>query len=70
MYIIYYYNIYIYIYISYKNTITCGVSSKLHLWFSVWVLLAALSVNFQGKYLFFNWKVTFIFEMKLAYCFN
>ena len=29
-----------------------GVSTELHLWLEVWVLLAALSVNFQGKYLF------------------
>ena len=39
-------------YISY--TIKCRVSTELHLLFGVWVPSAALSVNFLGKYLFFN----------------
>ena len=60
------YIIYIYIYI----TIKYRVSTELHFWFGVWVPLAALSINFLRKYLFFNWKAVFIFETKLACCFN
>ena len=60
---------YVYLYI-FIYTIKCRVSTELHLWFIVWISLAALSVNFLGKYLFFNWKALFIFETKLACCFN
>ena len=38
----------------YIHTIKCGVPTELHRWFDVWVPLATLSVNFLGKYLFFN----------------
>ena len=48
------YHIY-HIYTSYISyTIKCRDSTELHLWFGVWVPLAALSVNFLEKYLFFN----------------
>ena len=32
----------------------CQAPTKLHPWFGGWVPLAALSVNFLGKCLFFN----------------
>ena len=51
IYISYYIYIYIYIYI---YTLKCYVPAELHFWFSVWVPLAALSVNLLGKYPFFN----------------
>ena len=64
------YHIY-HIYTSYISyTIKCRDSTELHLWFGVWVPLAALSVNFLEKYLFFNRKAMLIFETKLAYYFN
>ena len=81
-----YINIYIYIYIIYINlfinfinfyisyisiyTIKFRFSTDLHLWFDVWVPLAACSVNFLGKYLFLNRKAMFISETKLSCCFN
>ena len=48
----------------------CQLSAELHLWFDVWVPLAALSVNFLRKYLFLNRKATFLFETEPACCFN
>ena len=32
----------------------CRVSTELRLWFRVWIPLAGYSVNYLGKYLFFN----------------
>ena len=55
-------------YISY--TTKCQISTELHFWLDVWMPLASLSANFLGKYLFFNRKAMFIFETKLACCFN
>ena len=46
------------------------VSTELYLWFDVWVPLAALSVNFLGKYKFLNGKEMFIFETVLVCYFN
>ena len=42
------------LYILFLYTIKCRVSTELHFWFDVWVPLAALLVNFLGKYPFFN----------------
>ena len=56
------------LYISY--TTKCQISTELHFWLDVWMPLASLSANFLGKYLFFNRKAMFIFETKLACCFN
>ena len=47
-----------------------SISAELNLCLDVCVPLAALSVNFQGKYLSINGKVMFIFETKLFCYFN
>ena len=46
-----YISIYIYIYIIYRfiYTLKCRVSTEIHLWFDVWVPLAALSATFWGS---------------------